>query len=110
MSEKRSRTVEVQEGIGQISIDDTHYEVNYDIKIVEEYWIGQNKKNIKAQSAVGKISPTDGSLKLEQGEVILLHLKDGRVWKCRVKSGNPMLGWYQLVDANPLGVYKPKSI
>ncbi len=109
MTEQRSRTVEEQEGIGRIYINNKpHQAVHYNITIIQEYWVGRNKKMNCMQSATGIISPVTGKLILKQGQIMVLHLKDGRIWKCCAKAGNPVLGWYQLVNANPLGVYRPR--
>ncbi len=108
MFEKRYRTLEEQKGIGKIYIDDRLYDVvRYDIKIAQEFLVERNKKMPSVRSAIGTISPIGGKLYLEQGQLIALHLEDGRIWKCYAKSGNTALGWYQLVSADPVGVYKP---
>ncbi len=111
MFEKRYRTLEEQKGIGKIYIDDRLYDiVRYDIKIVQEFSVERNKKMPSIKSATGTISPISGKLHIEQSQIITLQLEDGRMWKCFAKSGNPTLSWYQLVSADPVGVYKPGSV
>ncbi len=108
MLERRFRTLEEQKGIGKIYIDNRlHDIVRYDIKIAQEFSLERNKKMFSIHSATATISPIGGKLQLEQDQILTLHLEDGRIWKCYAKSGNPAIGWYQLVSADPVGVYKP---